>query len=672
MASVNKIKELAASHEYSLAAPILDSQDLEKSYNPQFLRVCGEIYENVGRLSEARHLYVKAHTLAPEATRIIFSLIDYYLKMGYFDLAERYFEEYVFYSSGGRDLSNVRYIMKKAKSPDLMELYDMLYPYYRDNMDEKWSFELLLLTKLLDKGDMDIIISDYKATFRTSPYLHLLDEVETDKSVAWDNFFIYAEKPMADNAPEEEETRQMEQTQLEIDYKRINPETEDVAVITEMVSADAEDSTVVEGVEKGLKRFIKKKFKKKSEDAEKTDESEETAETDITEDSRAAEADNEALAEMADAETTGDSVEVEDVELAAPTDATEEEAETSEAEKVADEVEESFEQDFVTYEFDDGFAPESDTIAGLSEIDEEFDDSSEEAFSAFRDFALFQDDIEDKVEEFVPEPEKDEIEDYIPEPEPEDEFIPEPKPEIVDEVEEEFVPEVEEDIPELEEEEEFVPEPEVKEEYVPEPEPVVEEEYIPEPEPEIVDEVEEEFEPEVEEDIPELEEEEEFVPEIEEDIPELEEEEEFVPEPEVKDEYVPEPEPVVEEEYIPEPEPEIVDEVEEEFEPEVEEDIPELEEEEEFVPEIEEYIPEPEPAPAVEEPSYMKSDAPSIDFARFGSDLFPGLSKEEVKVENHFDEVAKAESEKLNEGLAEEEAKLKEAEALLASLGIKL
>ncbi len=68
----------------------------------------------------------------------------------------------------------------------------------------------------------------------------------------------------------------------------------------------------------------------------------------------------------------------------------------------------------------------------------------------------------------------------------------------------------------------------------------------------------------------------------------------------------------------------------------------------------------------------MKSDAPSIDFARFGSDLFPGLSKEEVKVENHFDEVAKAESEKLNEGLAEEEAKLKEAEALLASLGIKL
>ena len=54
MTSVNKIKELAEAHEYELAVGILDSQNLEKSLNPQFLRVCGEIYENVGRL-KAEH-----------------------------------------------------------------------------------------------------------------------------------------------------------------------------------------------------------------------------------------------------------------------------------------------------------------------------------------------------------------------------------------------------------------------------------------------------------------------------------------------------------------------------------------------------------------------------------------------------------------------------------------
>ena len=121
MTSVNKIKQLAEAHEYDLAEPILDSQDLEKSFNPQFLRVCGEVYENVGRLTEARQMYVKAHSMAPEANRIIFSLINYYLKLGYFDLADRYFEEYVFYSSGEeQDLKNIRYIMKKKNNIEVI------------------------------------------------------------------------------------------------------------------------------------------------------------------------------------------------------------------------------------------------------------------------------------------------------------------------------------------------------------------------------------------------------------------------------------------------------------------------------------------------------------------------------------------------------------------------
>ena len=44
MASVNKIKELANSREYSLALELVEHQDLTKSLNPQFLRLCGEIY----------------------------------------------------------------------------------------------------------------------------------------------------------------------------------------------------------------------------------------------------------------------------------------------------------------------------------------------------------------------------------------------------------------------------------------------------------------------------------------------------------------------------------------------------------------------------------------------------------------------------------------------------
>ena len=68
----------------------------------------------------------------------------------------------------------------------------------------------------------------------------------------------------------------------------------------------------------------------------------------------------------------------------------------------------------------------------------------------------------------------------------------------------------------------------------------------------------------------------------------------------------------------------------------------------------------------------MKNDLPEMDFRRFSSDYFPGMSTQENEMHNRFEDVMKTESEKLDEGLKEEEAKLREAEALLASLGIKL
>lgn len=719
MTSVNKIKELASAHEYSLAAPILDSQDLEQSYNPQFLRVCGEVYENVGRLREARRLYVKAHTLAPEATRIIFSLINFYLKKGYFDLADRYFEEYVHFSSGyGRELQNIKYIMKKAKSPDLEELYDIIYPYYRDNMDEYWSFELLCLSKLLDKGDMDIISTDYKATFKSSAYLHLIDDVLENKSTAWDNFFIYAENPAEDNDPEEEETRAVEQEQLEKDYYVMNPESRE-AVITEMVSAETKKKELeiksIEDVEKGLKNFIKKKFKKK--DKEETEEDEEKSAEDAEEgqakDAESGE-DGVDVANPTDAEEEKDSKQTDEKdskkasegessdentsegegseESTTKDESSEGEEESTEESAEESEEEDEFQRDFVTYEFDDGFAPESDTIAGLSDIDS-YDDEVEalRETNVFKEFAEYQAGIDSEPDIFVPEPEPEpEIEPLIPdiadEPEIETEsdfdkttmtqvddseiFIPD-EPAIREDIEEIEIEETEPEVkpepepePEVETEPEPIAEVEVEPETVPEFEEVSEPEPKPEidPKPEPIAEVEEEPEPEP---ISEPEEEEEPEPQFE-DISEPEVEAEIEPEPEPEPELITgveeEPEALAEEEPV-------VEESVAEEEPMVEEPVAETE------PVVEESVVEPEPElePFVEpEPSYMKDDIPSIDFTKYSSDLFPHLGQEEYKTENKFADVVKTEGDKLDAGLMEEEAKLKEAEALLASLGIKI
>lgn len=299
MANVNKIKQMAERHEYNLAVDILDSQNLERSLNPQFLRSCAEIYENVGRLKEARQLYVKAHSMAPVANRIIFSIMNFYLKRGFKSLAERYYEEYEANITGlSGEFSEGSYIMKKAARAELSVLHDMLYPGFRDQLDENWSFELFLILYLMDKKDeYEILSSDYLATFKDGYYTQTIVDILDGREKAEVYFYIYPKEESADKDPEEESIRAQEEEVLKADYLRRNPQSQD-AVITEMYDdvktgskflnkikknkdgsaeseLDADGNVIVsedgasEGevqlnaaVEKRLKSFIRKRFLK--------------------------------------------------------------------------------------------------------------------------------------------------------------------------------------------------------------------------------------------------------------------------------------------------------------------------------------------------------------------------------------------------------------------------
>ena len=94
MTSVNRIKELAQNGEFWEALDLVEEQDLDKSYNPQFLKTCGEIYLENGRYEESRKALLKAHIMAPEGNRIIYELVRLYLHMGYFTKAEKYYQQY--------------------------------------------------------------------------------------------------------------------------------------------------------------------------------------------------------------------------------------------------------------------------------------------------------------------------------------------------------------------------------------------------------------------------------------------------------------------------------------------------------------------------------------------------------------------------------------------------
>ena len=272
MASVNKIKELANQREYSLALDIIDSQDLSKSLNPQFLRLCGEIFIKSKRYIDARKSLVMAHKIAPEAKRIIFDLIDLYTKMGYKELAEKYYNIYMYDAEeDSLDTKQTKYLFEKYNNKPVEQIRDYIIPYYVDNMDYDWSFEAYLLLKILgdedDEGLLKSLVEEYNATFKNSDNCKIMDSVNDDRLIAESKFYNFNKEVVADDDIAQKEIRREEAKQLSVDEERIDP---NAAEIIEVVDED----------EKQSKGFFRKK--RNNADAEGTDSEEKVSNNNLS------------------------------------------------------------------------------------------------------------------------------------------------------------------------------------------------------------------------------------------------------------------------------------------------------------------------------------------------------------------------------------------------------
>ncbi len=757
MASVNKIKELANSREYSLALELVEHQDLTKSLNPQFLRLCGEIYIKNDRYKDARRCLIMAHRLGPESKRVLYTFVELYLRMGYFQLAKTYYDMYMF-DANAYDSRDMEYVWNKHEHADDYKTLEPLIAGYAHNLDYDWSFELYLLYKKEEKQNEAATLAElYHASFKNSDNSQIILDIEAGKVKVDTYFDIYADTEAVDDDPDMEALRAEEQELLAADDLRMHPKEAEITIMYE-------DSYTPAGSEKKVQKMLKKqereeqrkekrllKKQKQQEKAEAAAAAEaEKAETEVesaTEEKKDTEAEApEIVADETEQKTSEETTvtEQETAEKASVTETSEqktaEEASETEAEEPEKEKKKGFFQrrkrkkheeesettdadieetkevtsesedvkpseepkesncdisseiaettgqaedmrhgkgtiakDVVVVDEDDGFEAEADTIEELASkehVTQETETKEAEVTTAKKPTFEFQT-VELAPEDFEEEYEVDDFSETV-----DDEFgemkMPEPKPEIEETVEEE--PEVEE---EIEEPEVVEPEPEIEAEPEPEIEETVEEAVKEEPEAELEIEETVEEEPEAEEEIeepevvepePEVEAEPEL--EIEETIEDVVEEE---PETELEIEETVEEEPEVEVEIE---EPEVVEpepEVESESEPEIEEAVVEEAVEEE--PETEEEIEEPEEEPKEEfhvAPFTTKPEKKKLDFPVFKSSLFPDYHKEVKVVENNFNEIMEEAQDKMTENMQKEEQMQREAEALLASLGISM
>ena len=235
MSSVNKIKELAASGDYSLALDILEHQDLTRSLSPQFIKICGEVYYENGRYSEARAALVKAHYMAPVGNKIIYSLIKVYLSEGFYSLVDTYYDIYKF-NQNEKDAGTYRieYMIAKAKRKSFKELYGILISANEAETDAAWDFEMLLLYAAM--GNMEKLQSEteiFCATYKGSPYIENVNRLR-DKSYDVEKaIYCYPASEQEDDSKEQEETRTFEQKVLEADHLRMFPKDPKITLMVE-------------------------------------------------------------------------------------------------------------------------------------------------------------------------------------------------------------------------------------------------------------------------------------------------------------------------------------------------------------------------------------------------------------------------------------------------------
>ena len=255
ISSINRIKELAEEKRYAEALEILDTQNLDKSINPQFLRISGEIFRENKRYYDSRKILLKSHQMSPQGLRIIYELIRLYLELGYFTKAKQYYEQYIFYSTPD-DIQKdyVEYDMKKATGADTKELAAILIPILERMPEDKWNFEAILLYDKMGRKDKALEESKYiLENFKDSVYVNLVIQYIDDKLNVDEYFNVY---PHAEVTEDEElfgDLIALEEKILEEDHLRMYPPEAKIVI-------EAEDK---EGIEaKPLKDKKEKKEKK--------------------------------------------------------------------------------------------------------------------------------------------------------------------------------------------------------------------------------------------------------------------------------------------------------------------------------------------------------------------------------------------------------------------------
>ena len=157
---LDQIKALSAEEGYMSAAEIADSINWSKIKNVNTLVKIGEIYEKAERYQDARDILLMAYDRSPIGRMIIYRLAEVAIKMGDYDAATEYYDEFVEIAPHDDMKYVLRYAIKKGQGASFDELITILEEYKDEEYTEEWAYELAYLYHKAGKADKCIDACD--------------------------------------------------------------------------------------------------------------------------------------------------------------------------------------------------------------------------------------------------------------------------------------------------------------------------------------------------------------------------------------------------------------------------------------------------------------------------------------------------------------------------------
>ena len=283
MQHINLVKELVEQQKFQDAVEVIDQVDITKSLNPQFLKLCGEVYMENKRYRESRDILVKAHKMSPNGIRIIYEIVRLYLRMGYYTKAELYYILYEAYcNKEGKEHYTLLYLMSKAKREENEVVLDYLETLCRLEQTDKWEIQLMMLYRKMGEeekaGETALKIMEM---WPNSPYVSYIPDIQKADLELLDCYFNrYPKEEIEEDYYHDKTLIDMEDQQLKQDFYQKKVDFEAVIVSEEEYDVTVEEDetkdlydmeSLPEGIPSAVGGFVNSIWKKAQKAVEKAE-----------------------------------------------------------------------------------------------------------------------------------------------------------------------------------------------------------------------------------------------------------------------------------------------------------------------------------------------------------------------------------------------------------------